>query len=195
MKFVNKKDEEPTTLSFICIKLFEENYYKKRKNNKHDHLTKTLKPVPTIFHPNIQTSQCSSSSHAISPATVPRTSSRKRIYQDDKCQSFLNYDLSNKSSDIEESLSPAGFLFKENNDYVTFYKVQYSENRAAEVTEWIVKELHEKLLFKGCPVSLLQSLRQATDCRLARRSTLENFPVYLRTYVNIHSWIFEELLQ
>ena len=53
MKFANRKDEEPTTLSFICIKLFEENYYKKRKNDKHDHLTKTLKPVPTIFHPNI----------------------------------------------------------------------------------------------------------------------------------------------
>ena len=66
--------------------------------------------------------------------TVPRRSPRKRIYQDDQYQSFMNYDLINKLSNIEESLSPAGFLFKENNDYVTFYKIEFSENRAAKVT-------------------------------------------------------------
>ena len=49
----------------------------------------------------------------------------------------MNYDLINKLSDIEESLSPAGFLFKENNDYVTFYKTEFSEKRAPEVTECI----------------------------------------------------------
>ena len=31
----------------------------------------------------------------------------------------MNYDLINKPSDIEESLSLAGYLFKKNNDYVT----------------------------------------------------------------------------
>ena len=66
--------------------------------------------------------------------TVPRRSPRKRIYQDDQYQSFMNYDLINKLSNIEESLSPAGFLFKENNDYVTFYKTEFSENRAPKVT-------------------------------------------------------------
>ena len=32
--------------------------------------------------------------------------------------------------DIEESLSPAEFLFKEKNDCVTFYKIEFSEKRA-----------------------------------------------------------------
>ena len=41
-------------------------------------LTKTLKPVPTIFKSNIQTSQCSSSSHVIS-VTVPKRSHRKLL--------------------------------------------------------------------------------------------------------------------
>ena len=121
IKFVNRKDWEPTPSSFICIKHFEEKYYRKGKNDKCYRLTKTLRPVPTIFNPNIQTSQCSSSSHIISPVAVPRRSPRKRIYQDDQYQSFMNYDLINKLSDIEESLSLAGFLFKKNNDYVTFY--------------------------------------------------------------------------
>ena len=45
----------------------------------------------------------------------------------------MNYDLINKLSGIEESLSLAGFLFKKNNDYVTFHKIEFSEKRAPEV--------------------------------------------------------------
>ena len=101
IKFVNRKDWEPTRPSFICIKQFEEKYYRKGKIDKRYCLTKTLKPVPTIFNPNIQTSQCSSSSHIKSPVTVPGRSSRKRIYQDDQYQSFINYDLINKLGGIE----------------------------------------------------------------------------------------------
>ena len=54
IKFINRKDWEPTPSSFICIKHFEEKYYRKGKNDKCYRLTKTLKPVPTIFNPNIQ---------------------------------------------------------------------------------------------------------------------------------------------
>ena len=109
----------------------------------------------------------------------------------------MNYDLINKLSDIEESLSLAGFLFKKNNDYVTFYKIEFSEKRAPEVTECIKidKELHVKLFFKDCPVPLPQWFWQGTDCRPTRKSMLKNFPVYLRTYADNHSSIFEELLQ
>ena len=133
IKFVNRKDWEPTPSSFICIKHFEEEYYRKDENDKRYRLTKTLKPVPAIFNANIQTSQRSSSSHIIPPVTVPRRSPRKRIYQDDQYRSFMNYDLINKLSGIEESLSLAGFLFKKNNDYVTFHKIEFSEKRAPEV--------------------------------------------------------------
>ena len=108
----------------------------------------------------------------------------------------MNYDLINKLSDIEESLSLAGFLFKKNNDYVTFYKIEFSEKRAPEVTECIkIEQLHVKRFFKGCPVPLRQWFGQGTDCRLTRKSMLENFPVYLRTYADNHFSIFEKLLQ
>ena len=53
--------------------------------------------------------------------------------------------------------------------------------------------IHVKLFFKGCPVP--QWFRQGTDCRLTRKTMLENFPVYLRNYADNHSSIFEELLQ
>ena len=38
----------------------------------------------------------------------------------------MNYDVINKLSDVEESLSLAGFLFKKNNDYITFCKIEFS---------------------------------------------------------------------
>ena len=101
IKFVNRKELETTPSSFICIKYFEEKYYRKGKNDMRYRLTKALKPVPTIFNPNIHTLQCSSSSH-MSPVTVPMRSPGKRIYQDDYSQSFMNYDLINKLSDIKE---------------------------------------------------------------------------------------------
>ena len=114
--------------------------------------------MPLIFNPKIQTSQFSLSSHVVSPVRVPTRSPRKRIYQDGQYQSFMNYDLVNKLSDSEESLSPAGFLFRKNNDYVTFDKTKFEEKHDHEVTEWIKidKELHVKLFFKGCSVPLPQ---------------------------------------
>ena len=48
IKFVNRKDWVPTSLSYICIKDFEEKYYKKGKCY---HLVLNMKPVPTIFDP------------------------------------------------------------------------------------------------------------------------------------------------
>ena len=59
----------------------------------------------------------------------------------------------------------------------------------------LTKNLHVKLFFKCCPFPLPQWFRQGTDCRLTRKSMLENFPVYLRTYADNHFSIFEKLLQ
>ena len=135
--------------------------------------------MPTIFNPNIQTSQCSSSSHIISPVTVSKISPRKCIYQDDQYQGFMNYNLISKLSDIEGSPSITGFLFKKSDDYVTLYKIDFNEKRAPEVTECIKidKKLQVKLIFKCFPVPLPQRFCQGTGCCLTRNSMLENFPV------------------
>ena len=62
--------------------------------------------MPTIFNPNIQTSQCSSSSHIIPLVTVPRRSPEKGIYQDDQYQSFMNYNLIDKLSELTNLVFP-----------------------------------------------------------------------------------------
>ena len=59
-RFVNQKDREPTSSSYICIKHFEEKYYKKGKNSARYRLAINMKPVATIFDPKkvIRNKQC-----------------------------------------------------------------------------------------------------------------------------------------
>ena len=52
-----------------------------------------------------------------------------------------------------------------------------------------------KALFQRLSSSFTTVVSQDTDCRLTKKSLLKNFPVYLRTYADNHSSIFEELLQ
>ena len=54
-------------------------------------------------------------------------------------------------------------------------------------------ELHAKLFYKGCSVPLPQWFRQGQDCRISRKSMLENFPVYLELYIENVFPIFDEL--
>lgn len=195
VKFVNRKDWNPTTSSFICIKHFESKYYKKGDNGNRYRLVKSLKPVPTIFDPNINVPSSSSAAYHLSPVSVPRHSPRKRVYQEDQYQEFVKDDMIKEFGDINETLSPSGYLFNKSNDYVTFYKLAYNDMAVLEITECIKvdKELHVQLFLKSCPVPLPQWFRQSRDCRLSRRSMLENFPAYLQSYAEERISIFQEL--
>ena len=72
IKFVNWKP------SYICIKHFEEKYYKKGENDKHFRLNKKLKPAPTIFDPTKVSTSSSTVSNLTSPISIPQRSPRKR---------------------------------------------------------------------------------------------------------------------
>ena len=51
IRFVNRKDWQPSSSSYICIKHFEEKYYQKVKNSKRYCLVENMKPFATIFDP------------------------------------------------------------------------------------------------------------------------------------------------
>ena len=87
IKFVNRKDWLPTSLSYICKNHFEPKYFRKGQNNKRYRLIKKLKPVPIIFNPSYVT-QSSSSSNSISPVSILRKSPRKRIFQEEQYETF-----------------------------------------------------------------------------------------------------------
>ena len=49
IKFVNRKDWEPSSSSVVCSKHFEDKYLKKGEQGKRFRLKKKLKPIPTIY--------------------------------------------------------------------------------------------------------------------------------------------------
>ena len=124
IRFVNRKDWEPTNSSYICIKHFEDKYYQKGEGNKRFRLIKTLKPVPTMFDPSNSNFQNSSACQVTSPVSIPRKSPRKRSYQEDQYQSFLADDVIKNFSDINEDISPSGYSFQQYDDRVVFFQVK-----------------------------------------------------------------------
>ena len=115
---VNRKDWEPSNSSYIYIKHFEN---QKGEGNKRFRLTKTLKPVPPIFDPSNPNFRKSSSCQVTSPASIPRKSIRKRVYQEDQCQSFLADDVIKNFRDVSENLCLSECSFQEYDDRVAFF--------------------------------------------------------------------------
>ena len=137
IKFVNRKDWKPTSSSYICIKHFEEKYYKKGENDKRFRLNKKLKPVPTIFDPTKVSTGSSTVSNLTSPISIPRRSPRKRTYQEDEYVKFLKTDLVKDFSEINETFSRTGYLFKQHDDHIIFYKLTENNDSIPEVTDCI----------------------------------------------------------
>ena len=76
-----------------------------------------------------------------------------------------------------------------------FFKLTNSHMLTPEVTGCIQidSELHVKRFYKRCSVPVLQRFRKGQNCCLSRKSMLEHFPVYLESYIENISPIFDEL--
>ena len=73
IKFVNRKDWQPTSSAVICIKHFEGKFLKKGEHEKRFRLIKTLKPIPTIYPASTKTS-------FTYKVSLPRKSPKKRVF-------------------------------------------------------------------------------------------------------------------
>ena len=152
IRFVNQKDWEPTFSSYICIKHFEEKYYKKGKTSKC--LAMNVKPVLTIFDPKKVISKNSEINNVTSPICIPWRTPRKRLYQEDQYESFISKDSVKDSKCLNESFSPSVYTFRKNDDHVLFYKLEENEMSIPEVIDYIRidSELHVQPFFKGAPI-------------------------------------------
>ena len=72
IRLVNQKDWQPSSSSNICIKHFEEKYYKKNKNSKRYRLAMKMKPFATIFDPKNINNKNSEINNVTSPICIPR---------------------------------------------------------------------------------------------------------------------------
>ena len=160
-------------------------------------MNKKLKPVPTIFDPIKVSTSTSTVSNLTSPISIsiPRRFPRKCTYQEDEYIKFLKTDLIKGFSEINDTFSPPGYLFKQHDDHIIFYKLTKNNDSIPEVTDCIRvdKNLHIKLFDKGSPFPLPQWLCHGRNCWLSRKSIMENFPVYFQSQSETFSSVFDEL--
>ena len=151
--------------------------------------------MPKIFDPNKALTGSSSLSNLTSPVSIPRKSPRKRTYQEDEYEKFLKNDLIKGFTEINETFSPPGYLFKQHDDHIIFYKLTESNDSVPEVIDCIRvdKNLDVKLFYKGSPLPLPQWFRHGHNCCLSRKSMIENFPVYFQSQAETCSSLFYEL--
>ena len=94
----------------------------------------------------------------------------KLFEQQDKIKSF---------EDIDSTLTPPGYTFQKYDDHVVLYHFEINVLNVPEVTNCVRvdRDFHVKLFYKGSP--LPQWFRYGRDCRLTRKSMIQNFPNYI----------------
>ena len=149
IKFVNRKDWQPTSSAVICIKHFEGKFLKKGEHKKRFRLIKTLKSIPTIYLASTKTS----STYKV---CLPRKFPKKRVFQDQYDKFKRNNNIISLES-ITESDCPQGYLYTKYVD-VAFCKIVLNELHVPEVTACmrVDDRLHMKLFLRGSPVPLPQ---------------------------------------
>ena len=135
IRFVKRKDWEPISWSYICIKHFEEKYYEKGKNSKCYSLTINMKPVATIFDPKKVINKNSEINNITSPICIPRRTPRKRLYQEDQYESFISKDSVKDFTSLNQSFPPSGYTFRKNDGHVLFCKLEENEIKQKTVSE------------------------------------------------------------
>ena len=119
---------------------------------------------------------------------------------------FTKNDAIKTIDDITDAVCPPGYKLEvHEGKAVILYKMEMSSQHIPEVTETIVvdKELHVKLYKRSIPIPLPEWFRKGGDCRVKRKSIIENFPAYITNYAemdtpdieNIPGDIMDELQQ
>ena len=105
IKFVNRKDWQPSSSSVVYSKHFDDKYLKKDEQGKRYRLNKKLKPIPTNYPSSAppQTTAVLSGSvntlgyfmvpSVIPTVNMPRKSPTKRIFRADELPKFIENDV------------------------------------------------------------------------------------------------------
>ena len=83
-KFFYRKVRESISFSYICIRYFEEKYYKEVKNSNCYGLAMNMKPALGIFDLKTVINKNSEINNVTLPISIPRRSPRKRLYQENQ---------------------------------------------------------------------------------------------------------------
>ena len=80
-----------------------------------------IKPVSTIVNPKKVINKNSEINNVTSPISIPQRSLRKRLYQEDKYDSFNSKDSVKDFGCLNESFPRGEYFFRHTDDHVLFY--------------------------------------------------------------------------
>ena len=89
---------------------------------------------------------------------------------------------------MNESLCPTGYQLEKDENEAIFYKIElHSVLSILQISETIVVDRmqHVKLFSVASPIPLPEWFRKGSDCCLRKKSMLENFPSYIRNFVEV----------
>ena len=136
IRFENREGWKPLKESCMCRKHFELNYYKTGAQGKRYRSVKKLKPAPTIFDPE-ESHLSAESEHLKSPISVPRKSSKKRVYEQDQFKLFEEQDKVKSFNNIDSTLTPLGYTFQKYDGHAVFYHLETNVLNVSEVTDCV----------------------------------------------------------
>ena len=183
IKFVNRKEWSPTKYSVICAKHFDKELIKEGKKSK---LRWELQPVPTIHD---DPSMC-----VVPP--IPRKPPKERNIYPDEFSDFKLNDAIDNFNTISEDFCPKDFTFFKEEKFILMYRLRIDEKtKIPLIHESILVDdsLHVSLSYLGYHVPLPDWFRSVHDCKLSKKSVLENFPRYLRSKGEEMNPILKEL--
>ena len=120
--------------------------------------------------------------------TTGRVAPKDRSTLEDENSKFCDIDRISNFEDLNESLCPTGYRLKKYENEAISYKIEpHSVFSIPQVSEMIVidKMLHVKLFSVASPIPLPEWCRKGSDCCLRKKSMLENFPSYIRNFVEV----------
>ncbi|XP_065664750.1 uncharacterized protein LOC136086382 [Hydra vulgaris] len=180
--FINRKLWKPTKNSAICAKHFEEKYL---KIGKRVTLIWDFNPVPTIYclPEKIPLSVYPTTSKGRKPLSVRHPSNNQ-----DESNLFIEKDKIHCLNDLN-NVNLEGYQLKIYNDKYIFFNLEVNQHLGIlEVTETIVVDefMHVSLFYKSSYLPLPPWFRNI-GCVLKKKSVLENFPAYIKNYLEENS--------
>ena len=141
---------------------------------------------------------------SINPSVMPTPKTQRKppsrvTALPDQLDDFNDHDKISDCSSIGESLCPSGYKLQIDKSRAVFYKLKNCKTfDIPTVTEAVVidDDFHVKLIFSGSPIPLPPWFAKGKDCRLTKKSYLENFSPYIRSFSdNRATNIMDELQQ
>ena len=139
-----------------------------------------LQPVPRFYSGN----------EFIPPSVMPTPKTQRKppsrvTALPDQLDDCNDHDKISDFSSIGKSLCSSGYKLQFDKSKAVFYKLENCKTfDIPTVTEAIVidDDLHVKLFFSGSPIPFSPWFVKGKDCRLTKKSYLENFPPYIRSF-------------